>query len=235
MEPKNNTGRLAGIVYFLLLLFGPFSLIYVPNLLIVRGDAAATVRNIRNSEMLFRLGLASELAGDIVFIVAVMLLYRLLNNVDRMQAALMVIFAVLSVPIHFAGVASDIVALVIIKGSSYLSVFNPQQLDALAMLFVTLHGRAFIVIEVFWGLWLLPFGILVYKSGFLPRILGILLVVNCFGFLAQSLAGVVFPDSVDVVARYAFLTQFGEIWIILWLLIKGAKARPAAEALPATP
>lgn len=234
MEPTNRTARLAGAVYLSLILFAPFALMYVPNALIVRGNAAATMANIRAHETMFRLGMAAELWGDVIFIVLTVILYRLFNHVDRMQAVLMTIFGILSVPIHFAAVASDIVAVIAAKTPAYLTaVFSAAQIDALAMLFLTLHGRTFVVLEVFWGIWLLPFGILVYKSRFIPRIFGVLLIINGIAYVAQSLTGLVLPDAAALVERLALPAQFGEIWITLWLLIKGANVEQSVASLRA--
>jgi len=226
MEPTNNTARLAGALYVLLGLTAPFSLLYVPRKLIVRGNAAATAENILGSEMMFRLGMVGELAGTAIFIVLVMVLYRLFNRVDKMQASLMAVFALISVPITFVGVVNEIAALTLLRAPEFLSTFSKPQLDAMALFFLGLHSRTILVNEIFWGLWLFPFGILVMRSRFIPRILGILLIINCFAYLAESLTGLLMPDYAGVISRVATYAELGELWIMLWLLIKGAKFEP---------
>jgi len=203
------------------------SLIYIPRTLIVPGNATATAHRILASESLFRMGIVSELVAATITIFLVMTLYRLLNGVNKMHASLMVILgALVSVPISFISVVNEIVALRLLHDADFLSVFSRPQLDALAMLFLSLHIKGLLVEEIFWGLWLFPFGLLVMRSGFLPRILGVLLIVNGFAYLATSLTGLLLPDYASVVNRFALIPETGELWIMLWLLIKGAKVQP---------
>src|ERR1700694_617808 len=107
-----------------------------------------------------------------------------------------------------------------------LSVFEKPQRDALAMLFLRMHDQEILAAEVFWGLWLVPLGILAYKSRFVPRFLGVWLIINGFAYVAISLTGLLVPQYEDVVSNYAFPALLGEMAIMLWLLIKGAKSQP---------
>jgi hypothetical protein len=234
MHPTRKAARIAGAWYVAMGLVAPFSLLYVPNNLIVRGNAAATASRILGAEMLFRLGIAAELTTAVISIFMVMALYRLLHAVDKTQASLMVILgALVSVPITFLNVVNDIAALILLRGADFLSVFNRSQLEALAMLFLRLHGQGLIVVQIFWGLWLFPFGVLVIRSGFLPRILGVLLIVNGFAYVAISLASLLLPQYAAVVQQIAFPTLLGEVWIMLYLLIVGAKVNHESDHLPA--
>jgi hypothetical protein len=174
---------------------GFFSIMYVPSTLIVSGNAAATAHNILTSQTLFRTSIVSELFCAAEFIFLVRALYRLLNGVDKRHASLMVTLALVSVPIMFLNVLNEIAALALLRGTDFLSVFEKQRLDALAMLFLDLHGQGFAVAEIFWGLWLFPFVVLVFKSDFLPRILGVLLIAACFGYLADSLTSLLLPRA----------------------------------------
>jgi hypothetical protein len=183
------------------------------------------------SELLFRVGIVSELICAAEFIFLVRALYRLLNGMNRTHASLMVTLALVSVPIMFLNVLNEIAALALLRGADFLSVFEKQRLDALAMLFLHLHGQGFAVAEIFWGLWLFPFGVLVMRSGFLPRILGVLLIAACFGYLADSLTSLLLPSYEDVVGRIANIPlTLGEPAILLWLLIRGAKDQPLEAA-----
>jgi len=232
IESAKKKARVAGLTY-LLLLTAPFSLIYVPNRLIVRGDATATAGNVLAHETMFRLAIVNELFTAVAFILVGIALYRLLSDVNRTLAWLMVILGgVVCAPITFVGVANEIAALAIVRGSAYLSVFNKAQLDALAMTFLRLHGQGIVVSEIFWGLWLLPFGLLVIRSGFIPKILGVLLIINCFAYLVVSLTTLLVPEYAGVVDRWATIPETGELWIVLWLLIKGVKSELLPE--PAT-
>jgi len=223
MHSTKKKARVAGLIYLSLVLTAPFSLIYVPRTLIVRGDATATANNIRASEMLFRAGIVAELLSAVTFIFVVMALYRLLSGVSKTHAALMAILGLVSVPIGFVNVLSNIAALTLFRGGDFLGVFDKRQLDALAMLFLRLHGQGNVVNEIFWGLWLFPFGVLVMRSGFLPRILGVWLILTCFAYLALSFTALLLPQYNDVAFRSAFPALLGEMAIMLWLVIMGAK------------
>lgn len=149
----------------------------------------------------------------------------------------MVILIVVSIPIAFLNELNAIAALVLVRGTDFLSVFEKPQRDALAMLFLSLHDHGFVVAEIFWGLWLFPLGLLVYRSRFLPRFLGVWLSLAGFAWVILSLAGILLPQYLDKVNTYSQPAFFGEIAFMLWLAIKGAKppendANPAASITP---
>lgn len=162
-------------------------------------------------------------------------LYRLFKDVDRDLARLMVILgALMSTPIYFINTINDAAALALVRGANYLNVFDKPQREALAMLFLRLHGAGIVANEVFWGLWLLPFGLLVYRSRFIPRFIGVWLIVNCFAYLALSVTAILWPAYEQTVYGIVFPAMLGELVIMLWLLIVGAKARAAGPvAAPA--
>jgi uncharacterized protein DUF4386 len=223
MTSTKNPGRIAGFVY-MLLLGAPLRLIYIPSKLFVTGNATATAGNIAAHESLFRLGIVSDLFTGTMAIFVVLAFYRLLKGVDQLQAVLMVILGGLMVtPIYFLNVLNDAAALMLVRGAEFLSVFEKPQRDALAMLFLRLHHQGVLANEIFWGLWLFPLGILVYRSRFLPRFLGVWLIINGFAYLILSLTGFLSPDHEDVVSKIAFPAQLGELALMLWLVIKGAK------------
>ena len=230
MHPTDKAARVAGAVYLSMAVTAPFSLIYVPRTLIVRGNASATANNILAHETLFRLGIVADLISSVIFIFLVLALYRLLSGVNKTHASLMVALVLVSVAVGFMNVLSNIAALTLFRGADFLAAFEKLQRDAVAMLFLGLHDQGLIVNEIFWGLWLLPFGVLVMISGFLPRILGVWLIINGFAYLAMSFTGLLLPQYEDMVSRVAFPALFGEIATMLWLLIKGAKVQPLAAA-----
>jgi hypothetical protein len=203
-----------------------FSFFYVNRMLIVPGNATATANKILASEMLFRLGIVAWLTAAVFFLLLAMALYRLLSGVNKNHARLMVGLVLVSVAITFANALNNIAALTLFRGADYLSVFDKPQRDALAMFFLQLHGQGRAVNGIFWGLWLLPFGLLVMRSRFIPRILGLLLIVNCFAYVAISLTSLLLPAYGKVVYRASMPALLGELWIMLWLLIKGAKDQP---------
>ncbi len=230
MSSLKKTARIAGFLYLVTCIPAPFILIYVPSTLVVRGNAAATASRILASEWTMRLGIAGELIIAVAFLFAVLALYRLLVGVDKPLASLMVTLFALSIPISCLNVLNNIAALTLVRGGDFLSVFTKPQLDALAIVFLRLHSSGMLVAQVFWGLWLLPFGILVYRSGFIPRILGVLLILNGIAYPIQSFTSFLLPQYAGVVSRITFPVLFGEAAIILWLLIRGVRDQPLVEA-----
>ena len=231
MSSTRNPGRVAGFLYLLLVLFAPFRLIYIPTKLFVRGNATVTANNIGAHELLFRLGIVSDLLCGIILIFLILALYRLLNRVDRNLAVLMVILGgVLPATIDFVNVLNDAAALILVRGADFLSVFEKPQRDALAMLFLRLHRQEIVAAEILWGLWLFPLAILVYRSHFLPRFLGVWLIINGFAYLALSFTGLLLPQYEHMLSTITFPALLGEMAIMLWLLIKGAKPQPLDAA-----
>ena len=226
MNSTKKQARFAGLLYLLASIIGCFGLIYVPGKLIVRGDATATANHIRASETLFRLGIATELFGFTMFIFVVLALYRLFKGVNEKHALAMATLLLVSIPISLLNLLNDIAALVIVNGASFLSMFETRQLDALAYLFVRLHGQGFVVAQLFWGLWLFPFGILIIRSGFIPRVLGFLLFIAGFGNVASSFTSLLLPSYAPIIDRFTSVLTAAELPIIFWLLIWGAKSQP---------
>src|SRR6267154_4216360 len=231
MSFTNNPGRFAGLLYVLTSIVGFFAMGYVPNRLIVHGNAAATANNIATFETLFRLGIAGQLISQAGFIFVALALYDLLKGVDKRHASLMVILIVVSVPIAFLNELNSIAALVLVRGADFLSIFEKPQREALAMLFLNLHFQGLVVDEIFWGLWLFPLAALVYRSRFLPRFLGVWLALAGFAWVILSLTGVLSPQYYDKVYTFTQTAVFGELAFMFWLLIKGAKP-PAQDAAP---
>jgi hypothetical protein len=223
----SKNARVAGLLYLLGSLFGIVRLIYVPNKLFVYGNATATASNIAAHELLFRFGMVSYLLCAALWIFVTLALYRLFKGVNQALAVLMVILGSLMVtPIFFANTVNDAAALLFVRGGGYLSVFDKPQRDAFARLFLDLHHQLDLANEIFWGLWLIPYGLLVYKSRFLPRILGVWLIIACFAYLALSFTGFLFPVYEDRVDNIAQPILLGELATMLWLLIMGVREKP---------
>ena len=229
METTKQQARKAGLLYLVLGVSAPIGLLYVPGQLYVSGNAAATAEKIRASEWLLRLGIASELFHQVIVIFLVLALYRLFKPVGEALAKQLVILgALVSVPIMFVNVLNHVAALVLVGNADFLAVFDRPQRDALAYLFLRLHSHGIVVASVFWGLWLFPFGILVIRSGFIPRILGVLLMVAGSAYLASAFATLVLPKVAPLVASIASVLEMAEVPIIFWLLIWGARMQPGA-------
>jgi hypothetical protein len=230
MTSTRNPGRVAGLWYLLLCVIGPLRLIYIPSKLFVHGNAAATVNNIAAHEMLFRLGIAADLIGAVVLVFLTLAFYRLFKGVDQYLAVLVVILGgVMPALIYFVGVVSDFGALTVVRGADFLSVFDKPQRDALALLFLRLRDHQNTAAEILWGLWLLPLAVLVYRSRFMPRFLGVWLVINGFAYVVLSFTGILLPQYQNNVFIYCQPAFFAEIALMLWLVIKGAKP-PALDA-----
>jgi hypothetical protein len=231
MTKTKQAARVAGAWYLALALTAPIGLVYVPGKLIVPGDASATSERLRASESLLRIGIASELAHQVVCIFLVLALYRLFKAVDERPAALLVILgALVSVPIVFVNVLNELAALAVARGADGAAAFDARQRDALAYLFVDLHGQGIQIVSIFWGLWLFPFGMLAIRSGFIPRLLGVLLVVTGAAYLASSFAALVAPQYEPLVTRWTLPLKMGELPMMVWLLVWGAREQAARRS-----
>jgi len=230
MHPTVKAARIGGGIYLLMVLTAPFSLIYVPSKLIVRGNALATADNILAHETMFRLSIFGDLIGHVIFICLAVALYCLLSTVNKTWAILMVSFVLVSAAAGFLNALNNIAAVILFRGGEFLDVIDKTQRDALWMLFVRLHSNGEFISEIFWGVWLFPFGLLVYRSGFLPRLLGVWLIIACFAWIALSITALFFPSHYGAAFTWLQPAFFAEMAIMLWLLIRGANlsALPAA-------
>ncbi len=217
MSPKLKIARIAGALYLINILTGVFSLIYVPSQISLRGDPATVIANILASESLFRIGIVVGLVGFTVWLLLPLVLYRLLESVDKTASVVMVLFAVIFVPIDFVAFSERLSALSMAHRLLDHALLTPEQLYPFIRLALDNSNNAMLVSTIFWGLWLLPFGYLVFKSGFLPRILGVALMLGCAGYLISFCAEVLFPEATlpDFIMWPA---AFGEFGVALWLL-----------------
>jgi len=213
----NRIARIVGLLYVIPWVLSIAAFLLRQNI-VVPGNAAATADNIMASESLFRLSIVGDLIVQVVFIILVLFLYRLLKPVNRNIAVLMVILFLVSVPIAMLNELNHAAALLLVSGADYLTAFTAGQLQTLVPLFLDLHEIGIMIAYIFWGLWLFPLGYLVFKSEFLPRILGILLMISCFGYLIDFFAFFLFPNAGVAINMY---TGWAELLLCLWLLIKG--------------
>jgi hypothetical protein len=229
MHPTRKSARIAGAIYLSMVLVAPFAMIYVPGKLFVHGNAAATADNILAHETMFRLAIFGDLIGHVIFICLGIVLYRLLSEVNKVWAMLMLAFVLVSAAVGFLNTLNNIAALSLFRGGEFLEVVDKVQRDALGFLFLRLHEQGEFINEVFWGVWLLPFGLLVFKSGFLPRILGIWLIIACVAWVALSIIAQFFPNQYNTAFGWLQPAFFAEMAIMLYFLIRGAnpKALPA--------
>lgn len=214
--PLQSNARIAGALYLLLAPFAIFGIAYVPSL-IVPGNTAATVNNLSASESLVRLSIISSFFVQVGHIFLVLLLHRLLSPVNRTHALYMVIFILISVPITMVGELNHFAALLILKGANAASAFTESQLHEFIPFFLDLRNHCIFIAHIFWGLWLFPMGYLVFKSGYIPKIFGILLLIGGVGYLVDFLTFVLVPEFGEI----SSITGLGELIFPLWLLIKG--------------
>lgn len=235
MRAIRNPGRVAGLWYLLLVVIGPLRLIYIPNKLFMLENPAATVNNIAAHEWLFRLGMVSDLAGGVILIFLVMAFHRLFKGVNEYLAVLVVIFGgVMPALIYFVNVVSDAGTLMIVQGAAFMSVFDKPQRDAIVVLLLRLHNYQNTAAETLWGVWLFPLAILVYRSRFLPRFLGVWLAINGVAYVTLSLTGLLLPQYQGKVFLISQPAMLGELALMLWLVIKGAKSTVPVESTPAS-
>jgi len=230
MSLIKNPGRRPGLLY-LLLMTAPLRLIYIPAKLFVAGDAAATANNIATHETLFRFGMLSELFTGAAVIFVTLAFYDLFKPVNRRLAMLVVILGgVLPAALYFANVWTDAAALTLARGRgglltasgrNVLSAFDEPQRQAVMMFFLHLHNQVINAAQIFWGLWLLPLALLIYRSRFLPRFIAAWLIVNGAAYVAMSLAGLLLPQYSARVENILFPALFGELVLMLWLIIRG--------------
>lgn len=229
MKTLQQQARQAGVLYFVLGLIAPIGLMFVPSKIVVFGNAVATADNIRQSGEWLRLGIAADLVHQVIVIFLVLALYRLFKPVSvTLVRQLVILGALVSVPIVFINTLNYLAALELAGSADFLSVMARPERDALAYLFMRLHSRGITVASVFWGLWLFPFGLLVIRSGFIPRVFGYLLFVAGSAYLANATATLVLPQLSPFVSKFALLLYTCELPIIFWLLIRGARGPAAA-------
>jgi uncharacterized protein DUF4386 len=228
-EATKLLAHVAGAVYVSLGVATAIGFYHAP---LVRGDLSAIARMITGPDLRFRIGVVSDVLAAVLAVPLALLLYQLLKPVHKTQAALMALLLLLSVPISFVVALNYVAAQALLAGAPEVSALTGAQRDALGMLFLRLHTDGVLAVEIFFGLWLLPFGLLVVRSRFLPRVLGILLLIAGVAYVTHSvtsllLAGhrVILYERVTMLARAA-----GEFPIMLWLLIKGADVRRVSSS-----
>jgi hypothetical protein len=216
MNP-NKIARIAGVLYI-----PPWILslvaIFLRQDLIVPGDAAATASNIIASKSVFTLSVVMDLIVQVVFIFLVLYLFKLLKPVHKNQAWVMVVLFLVSVPIAMLNAVNHFAALLLSSGANFLTAFPVDQLHALVPFFLELNEYGIYIAYIFWGLWLFPLGYLVFKSGFLPKIIGIYLMISCFGYLIDFVTFFFIPNFGVSINMF---TGWAELVLCVWLLIKG--------------
>ena len=231
MRTPQRLARIAGLLYLIMAICGAFAeilraTVYEP------GDAATTAKNVATHAGLVRASVVADLVAVPIGLLTAMALYLLLKHVHANAARAMVIFLAIAAAMMALNLAHQLQALHV-SGAAYPSAFDAQGSDALVLLMLDLHHNGYLMAQVFFGLWLLPMGYLVYRSGMIPRLIGVLLIVGCFGYLVDTFARFTAPDLGAALSPFVVTPPaVAEVSMLLWLLVKGVKApqrdRPAA-------
>jgi hypothetical protein len=217
-----KTARMAGLFYLVYIITTALASAVRSNL-IVSGDAAATANNIMGSQLLFRIGFVTELVSAMFFLLAAWTLFVLLKPVNKSLALLFLLLNLGGVVVESVNMLNLLVPLQILSGADYLNVFQAGQLQALAMSYLNSYSSGFMIAQIFYGTWLLPLGYLVFKSGYIPRVLGILLMIDFFGILFWFFQFFLFPAYGAASYPSYAIGLVAEGSLSLWLLIMGVK------------
>jgi hypothetical protein len=223
MNSLNKKARLAGLLYLIYIIITIVADVFGRSPLIVFGDAAATAKNIIASEYQFRIGIVGDLVSAVFFLLAAWALYALLKTVNKDLALLFLLLNLGGVAVYSSSLLNQFAAVLLLSGADYLKVFQVNQLQSLAMFFLDLHHNGYWIAQIFFGAWLFPLGYLVYKSGFLPKIVGIVMMIHFVGWTLTSLQFFLFPGFTAITYityPLGFISEFG---LTLWLLIMGVK------------
>jgi hypothetical protein len=226
-QTKKNA-RLAGLLFLSMVVFGLFAEIFFRQRLIVPNDIDLTATNILSNDFSYRIGITSDILMAISYLLTALALFRLLSSADRNMAATMVVFASAGCVLLLFNVINEIAPLYILSGNDYLSTFTSGQRQSLAMLFYNLYGHGYIIGQIFFSLWVLPLGVLIYKSGFVPKVFGALFTIETIFGLTATLEHFVAPNgTVETI-----LLQPGviaELSFMFWLLLRGVKEAKSLE------
>jgi hypothetical protein len=225
MEPTKKTARTAGLFYLVIVFGGIFYMRYVPVSLIDREHMATTIQNLSTHITLFRLGIVAEVITNLFYLLLALTLYKLFQQVNKTCAAILVLFVAISIVMDFVNLQNRLAILALIDSSPHLKSFNPIILQDQVLIYLNIYRNGIIVNEIWWGLWLFPLGYLIYRSGFIPKIIGVLLMIGCFGYLADFTGSFFFPHYNDLnIANYVIMpASIGELITCLWLLIVGVR------------
>ena len=230
---QQKAARIAGVLYLLLIISGIIAQVTRMSIY-AEGDATKTAENIMDAEMLFRFSIVSDFVMILSYLLLPLVFYVLFKPVNKNLVSLMVVFVMVSVPIMFVNLIFHTAPLLLLNGEDYLTAFTPEQLDSLSLFFFELYLAGVKVATMFHGLWLLPLGILVHRSGYFPKILGIFLVLACFGFLIETFQYFLLPDLEEITYPGMLFEIIGEFGFMIWLLVKGANI-PQEDGVPASP
>jgi hypothetical protein len=227
MSSIERNARVAGILYLAMSILAIASYFILSPMFVVPGDAQATARRITEGIALYRVHILISLVSSVLFLFVVMTLYQLFRDVDRAVALQMLVLVTVGVAVSLVVLGNHMLPLVLLSGADVLDPFTRPQLEALAYASHRWGTRVNSLLTGFWGAWLFPFGLLVIRSRYFPRILGVLLWVAGAGYVVSCVTRIVFPDQATMISRFLMPLYFGELPIIFWLAIRGARVSEA--------
>jgi hypothetical protein len=232
-ESRRGAARIAGLWYLAMALSGPIGIAYVPSQILAPGNATATAANLVAHELLLRIGILSSLVCQVSFVFLVLALARLFRGINDRLEKLMVALVLVAVPIAIVNDVFQLAALAFAQGGDSLAALSPEQRSALALGFLNVHRDGVSVVELFWGLWLFPFGALVIQSRFIPKLLGVLLFGSGCAYVIESCGVLLWPEQRELLAKVLSPPMaLGEVLMVLWLLIKGTRESGAQVFAP---
>lgn len=227
---RKKTARLAGLLFFLWIVTGFYGMFFVSPKIFVSGDTVASAQNILKYEFLFRTNIFFGLVTNTIWVLLVWVFYQLFRPVNERYAKLLVASVVVQVPVAFIQAGLSIAAVTALKGQ-ILNSFELVQRQDIAMAFLKINDYCVSALVLFYGLWLFPLAILIYQSVFIPRFLGIWLIINGVVYVLLSFANIILPEYKDVVFTVGIPAMFGELVLMLWLLIKGVRGRNSVSSV----
>jgi len=222
MSTIKTTARIAGILYLIVIVCGIFAEKYVRTTLVDLNDGSHTIDNITQNEFLFRLGFVSDLLMQLAYFLLPLVLYRILKDTNKWLAQIIILCVLVAVGILCINMLNHYAPLLLIQEQG----LNPELLQNQVLFYLKLHSNGYHIAQIFFGLWLLPLGYLVFKSGLFPKFIGILLMAGCFGYLLDFLLYFLFPSESRSLSEWITLpADMGEFSLCLYLLVKGVKSR----------
>ncbi|TQO38228.1 uncharacterized protein DUF4386 [Arenibacter algicola] len=230
MLSEKYLARIAGLLYLIVIICGIFAEKYVRFTLVDLNDSAVTAQNIGNQEFLFRMGFVADLIMQLAYFLLPVVLYQLLKKTSKELAGLMVLSVTVAVAIMCINMLNHYAPLLLLNHNIYTSAFSTEQINNSVSFYLEMHNKGYHIAQLFFGLWLLPLGYLVFKSERFPKIIGILLIVGCFGYLTDFLIYFLYPENSIALSEYITApADLGEFSLCLYLLIKGVKGADSSQ------
>lgn len=226
MYSTKKMGRLAGLLFLILVITGVFAEFFVRQKLYVLDDSAATTQNIIDNQWLFRLGFVSDLVMSTMFFIYGYVLYLIFKSVNKHISLFLLLCAVISVAMFCQNSLNQFAALELLTKPHYSEAFRAEQLQALSLFFQNIHIKGYYVNQIFFGLYLFPLGYMIIKSGLVPKIIGVFLILGFIGDMIDFVVYFLFPNADSVVLdNITIPADIGEISLCLWLLIMGVRSQ----------